>query len=91
MAAVPPVNLNFDTHGIQVANSQTVNKIFSVQARAIVLSGLVLLLALVWNTTFELLFVRFFGPKDRFIIQLIYAILLTAIIFSVLYLVTKHT
>lgn len=64
-------------------------RFFSMQAKALIVSGIVLVLALVWNQTFEVLFTRLFGPKDRFIVQFFYAILVTLALVGVLGLVLR--
>jgi len=64
---------------------------FRAQVKAIVISGIILLITLTWNSTFEKLFERFIGDRDRFIAQLIYAFLITGILFLVLYFFTRKS
>lgn len=64
---------------------------FRAQVRAILLSGIVLLITLTWNSTFEKLFERFFGDRDRFIAQIAYSLFLTGILFLILYLITRSS
>lgn len=64
---------------------------FHAQVRAIMFSGIILLITLTWNSTFEKLFERFIGERDRFIAQLAYALLLTGILFLVLYFITRSS
>lgn len=65
------------------------NLFFRSQVRAILFSGIILLITLTWNSTFEKLFERFIGERDRFIAQLAYALLLTGILFMILYFITR--
>lgn len=62
-------------------------KLFWVQVRAIAFSGIVLLIALTWDRTFDMMFARFFDNRTRLIGQLIYAAFITALLFGILYLV----
>ena len=59
--------------------------VFETGVYTIIVSGLILVAALAWNSAFSQLFKHIFGGREEIIVQFIYAVMITFVVILVVF------